>query len=121
MQFFGRSTGRFDGVVEPSLTPTTTTAMLWRRTLYVLVAVLALFLLGTVVVLSSISYFLAIHPNAFLTELEVPVLDNVTRWNASDHGKVERIPRILHQTWKSEILPVRWQGISQACRDMMPD
>ena len=95
--------------------------MVRRRALYVSLSVLGLFLLGTVVVLSSVSYYLAIDARAYLTELEVPVLDNDTRWNASDHGKVERIPRILHQTWKTETLPERWQGISQACRDMMPD
>lgn len=92
-----------------------------RRTLYILLSLLGLFLLGTVVVLSSVTYYLAIDPSAYLTELEVPVLDNVTRWNASEHGQVERIPRIIHQTWKSETLPVRWTGISQHCRDMMPD
>lgn len=91
------------------------------RGLYVLLSILGLFLLGTVVVLSSVSYYLAIDNAAYLTNLEVPTLDNVTRWNATDHGQVERIPRILHQTWKSETLPERWTEISQACRDMMPD
>lgn len=92
-----------------------------HRTIYALLSILGLFLLGTVIVLSSVSYYLAIDKAAYLTEVEVPALDNVTRWNATEHGKVERIPRILHQTWKSETLPTRWQGISQACRDMMPD
>ncbi|KII95069.1 glycosyltransferase family 32 protein [Plicaturopsis crispa FD-325 SS-3] len=92
-----------------------------RRTLYVILSILGLFLLGTVVVLSSVSYYLAIDAAAYLSETEVPLLDNVTRWNASEHGQVERIPRILHQTWKSETLPVRWRNISQECRDMMPD
>jgi mannosyltransferase OCH1-like enzyme len=91
------------------------------RTLYVLLSILGLFLLGTVVVLSSVSYYLAIDKAAYLSDFEVPILDNVTRWNATEHGQVERIPRILHQTWKSETLPTRWKGISQACRDMMPD
>ena len=92
-----------------------------RRSLYVFLSILALFLLGTVVVLSSITYYLAIDPRAYLSESEVPVLDNTTRWDAPAHGQVERIPRIIHQTWKSETLPPRWRGISQACRDMMPD
>lgn len=91
------------------------------RILYVLLSILGLFLFGTVVVLSSISYYLAIDKAAYLTDYEVPTLDNVTRWNATEHGQVERIPRILHQTWKSETLPSRWKEISQACRDMMPD
>jgi inositol phosphorylceramide mannosyltransferase catalytic subunit len=91
------------------------------RALYVLLSILGLFLLGTVAVLSSVSYYLAIDKTAYLTDLEVPTLDNVTRWNATEHGQIERIPRILHQTWKSETLPSRWKGISQACRAMMPD
>ena len=92
-----------------------------HRTVYFFLSILGLFLLGTVVVLSSVSYYLAIDKAAYLTELEVPSLGNTTRWNALEHGKVERIPRILHQTWKYETLPPRWKGVSQACRDMMPD
>ncbi|RXW24611.1 hypothetical protein EST38_g1265 [Candolleomyces aberdarensis] len=88
-----------------------------RRAFYVCLAVLALFLLGTVVVLSSVTYYLAIDPQAYLSELEVPYHDNNTR----SHSQHERIPRIIHQTWKTETLPPRWQPISQACRDMMPD
>ncbi|KAF7977465.1 hypothetical protein HWV62_3653 [Athelia sp. TMB] len=91
------------------------------RALHVLLSILGLFLFGTVVVLSSVSYYLAIDQAAYLSDLEVPTLDNVTRWNATEHGQVERIPRIIHQTWKSETLPERWTGISKACRDMMPD
>ena len=91
------------------------------RALYVLLSLLGLFLIGTVIVLSSVSYYLAIDQAAYLTDSEVPTLDNVTRWNATEYGKIQRIPRILHQTWKSETLPTRWKGISQACRNMMPD
>lgn len=92
-----------------------------KRILYFALFFLGLFLLGTVIVLSSVSYYLAINAAAYLSELEVPMLDNTTRWDASEHGMVERIPRILHQTWKSETLPSRWKGVSQACRDMMSD
>ncbi|KAF8845837.1 hypothetical protein BDN67DRAFT_302978 [Paxillus ammoniavirescens] len=92
-----------------------------RRTIYFALVLLGLVLFGTVLVLSSVSYYLAINAAAYLSDLEVPVLDNTTRWNATQHGKIERIPRILHQTWKSETLPPRWRNISQACRDMMPD
>jgi len=95
--------------------------MVRRRALCISLSILGLFLLGTVIVLSSVSYYLAIDPSAYLSDLEVPVLDNVTRWNATDHGQVERIPRILHQTWKTETLPVRWQNVSRGCQEMMPD
>jgi mannosyltransferase OCH1-like enzyme len=92
-----------------------------RRTIYLLLVLLALFLSGTVVVLTSISYYLSINTAAYLSDWEVPVLDNTTRWNATEHGKFERIPRIIHQTWKSETLPTKWKGYSEACRNMMPD
>ena len=92
-----------------------------RRVFYICLTILALFLVGTVVVLSSITYYLAIDPNAYLTELEVPFLGTGSHWNATEHNQIERIPRILHQTWKTDVLPARWKGISEACRKMMPD
>ncbi|KAI3612176.1 mipc synthase subunit [Moniliophthora roreri] len=92
-----------------------------RRPFFLFLSILGLFLFGTVVVLSSITYYLAIDPSAYLSELEVPILENHLRWNASEHGQIERIPRILHQTWRSEKLPQRWRSISQECRNMMPD
>ncbi|KAJ3882942.1 nucleotide-diphospho-sugar transferase, partial [Lentinula edodes] len=70
--------------------------------------------------ISRQSYYLSIDPGAYLTTDEVPILDGNTRWNASEHGQKERIPRILHH-WRTENLPTRWKGISQECRDMMPD
>ncbi|GBE79672.1 nucleotide-diphospho-sugar transferase [Sparassis latifolia] len=96
--------------------------MFRRRTVHIFLGLLAAVLVGTVVVLSSISYYLSIDPAAYLTELELdaPFNDTVP-WNATDHGKAERIPRILHQTWKSETLPTKWADVSQGCRDMMPD
>ncbi|EAU84871.2 MIPC synthase [Coprinopsis cinerea okayama7 len=90
-----------------------------RRAIHVFLAVLALFLLGTVIVLSSVTFYLAIDPAAYLDELDLyqsPGPDN-SNTNASAH----RIPKIIHQTWKTDTLPPRWQPISQACRDMMPD
>ncbi|TDL29482.1 hypothetical protein BD410DRAFT_817578 [Rickenella mellea] len=92
-----------------------------RRGLQIFLSILALFLIGTVVVLSSISVYLSIDAAAYLTEDEVGHNEHGERWNATDHGKVEVIPRILHQTWKTETLPDRWKGISQECREMMPD
>ncbi|KAH8105909.1 nucleotide-diphospho-sugar transferase [Cristinia sonorae] len=97
-------------------------ALLRRRTVYTLLCLLATFLIGTVLVLSSISYYLSIDARAYLTEREIDApfaLD--TPWVASAHGKVERIPRIIHQTWKSETLPPKWVNVSQSCRDINPD
>lgn len=92
-----------------------------RRTLHIALVLLALILVGTVLVLSSVSYYLAIDPTAYLSEHDVPILDTPIRWNASKHGMVERIPRILHQTWKSETLPPKWKNVSESCRDLMSD
>lgn len=92
-----------------------------RRSLQIFLFILALFLVGTVVVLSSISFYLSIATATYLTEEEVGPISGDATWNATAQGKVERIPRIIHQTWKTEILPDRWKDISQECRDMMPD
>ncbi|KAG9317424.1 hypothetical protein JVU11DRAFT_1623 [Chiua virens] len=104
-------------VFEQAMRPTG----MGRRTFYIALVVLGLVLLGTVLVLSSISYYLAINAAAYLSNSDVPILNDTTRWNATQHGMVERIPRILHQTWKSETLPPKWKNISEACRDMMND
>ena len=90
--------------------------MLRRRTVYALLCLLATVLVGTVVVLSSISYYLSIDNLAYITEDEVNSVLNDTH-----HTVPERIPRIIHQTWKSETLPAKWANVSQGCRDMMPD
>ena len=92
-----------------------------RRPLQIFLVLLALVLVGTVIVLSSVSVYLRIDPASYLTEEEVGPIETDATWNATAAGKVERIPRIIHQTWKTETLPDRWKDISQECRDMMPD
>jgi mannosyltransferase OCH1-like enzyme len=90
-----------------------------RKGLLIFLTILGLFLVGTVVVLSSISYWLAIDQLAYVTEREVP--STAGRDNSTSSLANERIPRILHQTWKTDTLPERWQPVSQQCRDLMPD
>ena len=92
-----------------------------RRTFRIYLSLLAAVLLGTIIVLASFSYYLSIDDTAYLTEEELNAPDHDSRWNASQHGKAERIPRILHQTWKTDTLPERWKGVSDGCREMMPD
>jgi mannosyltransferase OCH1-like enzyme len=93
-----------------------------RRTVHVLLFILALFLLGTVLVLSSVSYYLSIPDLAYISEEELNDVPDSPNQNSSHHDhRPERIPRIIHQTWQSEILPDRWQAVSEACRAMMPD
>ena len=90
--------------------------MFRRRTVYVALCLLAAFLVGTVLVLSSISYYLSIDRHAYITEVEVNRV-----LNDSEHTISERIPRIIHQTWKTETLPAKWAEVSEHCREMMPD
>ncbi|CAE7233777.1 unnamed protein product [Rhizoctonia solani] len=90
-----------------------------RRVLVAALSILGLFLVGTVVVLSSVSIFFKVPASAFIYEDEVPA--NAWTGNFTDAPKPELIPRIIHQTWKTDTLPERWQSVSKTCRDMMPD
>jgi mannosyltransferase OCH1-like enzyme len=90
-----------------------------RRTVHILLLLLGLFLLGTVVVLSSVSYYLSIPDVAYISEEELNSTQNFPHQNSSQ--KSERIPRIIHQTWKSETLPEKWKAVSEGCRNLMPD
>ena len=84
-----------------------------RRSCQLALTLLALFLIGTVVVLSTVSFYLKIESEAYLSDFEL--------FHEKASNISERVPRILHQTWKTESLPEKWRGISQECRDMMPD
>lgn len=88
-----------------------------RRALLSFLALLATILLVTLLILSSVSYFLAIDPAAYILDQDVPENTSPVTLNLTQ----ERIPRIIHQTWKTDVLPPRWSGISKACRTMMPD
>ncbi|KAH9966079.1 nucleotide-diphospho-sugar transferase [Russula dissimulans] len=92
-----------------------------RRTVQILLLVLGLFLLGTVLVLSSVSYHLSIPHLAYITEEELNPTRHSVNQNSSQHVRPERIPRIIHQTWKSETLPDKWKVVSERCRALMPD
>lgn len=91
-----------------------------RRTVHILLLLLGLFLLGTVIVLSSVSYYLSIPELAYITEQELNPTRDSPNQNSSHH-KPERVPRIIHQTWKSETLPDKWKNVSEGCRALMPD
>ncbi|KAH9006955.1 hypothetical protein EDB86DRAFT_30857 [Lactarius hatsudake] len=92
-----------------------------RRTVHALLFVLGLFLLGTVLVLSSVSYYLSIPELAYITEEELNSPFDSPPQNSTQHRRPERIPKIIHQTWKSETLPDKWKAVSEECRSMMPD
>lgn len=36
-------------------------------------------------------------------------------------NRTPRIPKIIHATWKTDVLPDRWEKIRQGCIDLHPD
>ncbi|EIW66516.1 hypothetical protein TREMEDRAFT_40831 [Tremella mesenterica DSM 1558] len=169
-----------------------------KKTAIVFLVLLSLVLIGTVVVLSTVSYYLAIPTMAYLTEEEVPWraedvigplrnsdmpqiraehptigrfseeemtdgdevegengYDEEQQWEdemwgpdgkgtggywmrAGWEGQVqgtdswqrlfnvttrpgEKIPRLIHQTWKNDQLPEKWREAWKECREGMPD
>ncbi|EMD36796.1 glycosyltransferase family 32 protein [Gelatoporia subvermispora B] len=93
--------------------------MLRRRAICIMLCFLAIMLLCTTAVLAYVSHHLAIDSEAFIVD---PGVTNAPPPSShSTSPSPERIPRIIHQTWKSEELPDTWANLSQGCRDMMPD
>ena len=94
-----------------------------RKALFISLTLLGLFLLGTVIVLSTVQVYFGVDERDLITPEEVAYLEsnpslpygtNLTRspsgesWTGS--VPVEKIPRIIHQTWKDDTLPERWIG-----------
>lgn len=105
------------GPCLPLSSPPTSMA---RRGLIGVLVILALFLLGTLAVLSSVSFYLHIDNVAYLEDEEIFRLERLY----DDHKftrEDEKVPRIIHQTWKTDVLPDRWRIVAQGCRDLMPD
>lgn len=105
-----------------------------RRTSSVLLGCLGLFLLGTVGVLSIVRAYFKVDDIAYIQHTELGTLAEIARGvrpaalsiapnaqlNATD-VPIERIPRIIHQTWKTDTLPPRWAKTRAGCAAMMPD
>lgn len=103
-----------------------------RRTSTVLLRLFALFLLGTIGVLILVRSYFRVDASAYILPTELGtwdeiranarpgVLDGVAT-DAFTNQPAERIPRIIHQTWKTEELPPRWKEVREACQAMMSD
>ncbi|WFC94587.1 hypothetical protein MBRA1_001220 [Malassezia brasiliensis] len=105
-----------------------------RRTSSVLLGCLGLFLLGTVGVLSIVRAYFKVDDIAYIQHTELGTLAEISRGvrpaalsiapdarlNATD-VPIERIPRIIHQTWKTDTLPPQWAKTRAGCAAMMPD
>lgn len=90
---------------------------------------LGLVLLGTVVVLSTVQVYFGVDSRDIIALEEAayfasrPSLaygSNATTAIGSTQA-IEKIPRIIHQTWKNESLPERWDAVRAQCLAMHPD
>lgn len=87
-----------------------------RRTLCVFLTLLALFLVGTVVVLSTVVSYFGVDWRDVITEPEMKRYEKL-----AVEGVPGKIPRIIHQTWKTEDVPERWEGVRRECMELHPD
>jgi len=106
-----------------------------RKIVYIALSLLGLVLLGTLVVLSTVQVYFGVDERDQITVEEadywesVPTLrygSNVTTSPDQEHWigsgiAIEKIPRIIHQTWKEATLPERWQIVHDKCMEMNPD
>ncbi|PWN48383.1 hypothetical protein IE53DRAFT_199979 [Violaceomyces palustris] len=147
--------------------------LLSRRTSSILLTLLALFLVGTVIVLSTVNAYFSIDSSAYILPEELGTWEEIQLGNGADvpsgwlskHPWVakmlhkgddasligaspdqdplaamiqpgrdnsptpvndpskppEKIPRIIHQTWKDSNLPPRWKAVRDECAAMHPD
>mgnify|MGYP002758846689 FL=1 len=100
----------------------------------ILVRLFALFLLGTIIVLALIRQHFRINEDEYIRVTELGTWEEIRaskRPAVLDHGSPmtmeedtmppERIPRIIHQTWKTEELPPQWAEVREGCARLMPD
>ena len=94
-----------------------------------------LFALGTFIVLQTVKHFFGTNELDFISLEEVRALkfEHVLPFNASMSPadalaeeqrtglRREKIPRIIHQTWKTESLPERWVAVRKDCMRMLPN
>lgn len=177
----------YEPLVASSSAPSRRTSTSLRNKIIIgLLVFLGLFLIGTVIVLSSIKSYFAIPEWAYITESEIggwdggkgnirefqteagvgaiavdaeghalngtkkTVFEDGVEWAEEGKGSAEywmradwngtvrgtdswdrlmnvtnapneRIPRLIHQTWKSDTLPEKWRKVWRECREGMPD
>jgi len=103
-----------------------------RRTSSVLLRLFAVFLLGTMGFLALVRAYFRVDASAYILPTELGTMaeiragarPGVLDGHAPDEHAVrpvEKIPRIIHQTWKTEKLPLRWKEVREACEAMMSD
>lgn len=102
--------------------------------LALLLQLLGMVLLCIIIVLQSIRWYFRIPQNAYIVMSELgtwdeirenarrpAVLDNAALSEVKDLNPPNKIPKIIHQTWKTEVLPERWVPVRDECIKMHPD
>lgn len=100
-----------------------------------LLVLLGLFFLGTFIVLSTVKHYFGTHEIDFITPEEIQqfrraehlpydptlTLEELEAERERTGIAREKIPRIIHATWKNETLPERWETVREGCQAMLPD
>ncbi|KAK9893600.1 glycosyltransferase family 32 protein [Cystobasidium minutum MCA 4210] len=96
-----------------------------------LLSFLAAFLLGTVIVLSVVKSFFGVDWNDAIDTHEIKYYeslhtlpygsDDLPSSSNTSNTIIEKVPRIIHQTWKSSSLPSKWNTLSKTCQSMHKD
>lgn len=105
-----------------------------HRVLAVLLQLLGVVLLCVVVFLQSVRWYFYIPQSAYILRSELgtwdeiradtsrpSVFENSAISNISGVYPPKKIPKIIHQTWKTETLPDRWVPARKECAEMHPD
>ena len=134
-----------------------------RSQLCIALSALTVFLLGTVVVLSTVVAYFGVDLRDVITEREmrqyerfatqaaparaaleenripsdtaapvqsdslrteeygIPARGDQLRKRELDQAPVQRIPKIVHQTWKVDELPDKWEHVREQCMALHPD
>lgn len=101
---------------------------------FYILGLLALVIIGTFTVLRTVVHFFGIHERDVISIEEVLAYTNIEAlpYNAElspsqakeeeeELGlRREKIPRIIHQTWKNDVLPEKWETARKDCMAMLP-
>lgn len=101
-----------------------------KRIAALCLCLVALVIAGTLTVLGTAKHYFDIDVRDVIT------LEETQDWEAKkplpygtelnedqrlQQRPVEKIPRIIHQTWKTNVLPEKWLAVRDKCLEMHPD
>lgn len=103
-----------------------------RRVVTILLRLLGLVLIGTVCFLALVRSYFHVDSSLYIVNTELGTWDEIradkrasvldgAQAASADEVPPEKIPRIIHQTWKTDVLPSRWADVRKVCAEMMPD